>query len=213
MNERKEKCRKECFRLLSCGSQHNKLYRDALVNKQLESIFADTKGLKILFYWPLGIEANILKAIKKIGKKNKLYLPFMQDVSFKIVPFRLPLSRKKFNIYEANNSIMNIKNIDVAIVPIIGVDKHARRIGFGKGMYDRFFETIKDKPYTIFVQSKLCYVADDVCDDFDISCDILLAPRKTLLHMRKKNVNNNIIRSFNGNYCRLSRFFGFKKIL
>jgi len=75
MNKKKDIYRKRCFKVLKYSSKHNKLYRDSLVNKQLESIFKDTKGLNILFYWPLDMEANILKSVKKIGKKNRLYLP------------------------------------------------------------------------------------------------------------------------------------------
>lgn len=67
----------------------------------------------------------------------------MQGESFKMVPFRLPLKKKKFGIYEAGNSLRDIKNIDVAIVPVVGVDGNLQRVGFGKGMYDRFFEKLK----------------------------------------------------------------------
>ena len=108
-------------------------------------------------------------------KKCDVLVPFMEDKSFKMVSYRLPLKKKKFGIYEAGNSYKKFKKLDVAIVPIIGFDKDFKRIGFGKGMYDRFFDRLKYKPLTIFTQLKRCYINKPICDDFDISCDIFVS--------------------------------------
>jgi 5-formyltetrahydrofolate cyclo-ligase len=101
----------------------------------------------------------------------------MEGESFKMVPFRLPLKKKKFGIYEAGNTLRNIKKIDIAIVPIVGVDGNLQRIGFGKGMYDRFFAKLKKRPYTIFIQSEFCFTKELVCDEYDITCDLLITPK------------------------------------
>lgn len=62
-------------------------------------------------------------------------------------------------------------------MPAIGVDVNMQRIGFGKGMYDRFFSKLKKRPYIIFIQPELCYTNKSVCDDYDIACDLLLTPK------------------------------------
>ncbi|MCW8954404.1 MAG: 5-formyltetrahydrofolate cyclo-ligase, partial [Sulfurimonas sp.] len=95
---------------------------------------------------------------------------------FKMVPFRLPLKKKKFGIYEAGNTLRNIKKIDIAIVPIVGVDGRFQRVGFGKGMYDRFFAKLKKRPYIIFIQSEFCYTKEFICDDYDVTCDLIITP-------------------------------------
>ncbi|MBU0721095.1 5-formyltetrahydrofolate cyclo-ligase, partial [bacterium] len=100
---------------------------------------------------------------------------------FKMVPFRLPLKEKRFGIFEAGNTIRNIKKIDIAIVPAVGVDGNLQRIGFGKGMYDRFFENLKKKPYTIFIQLEFCYTKKYICDSYDVSCDLLLTPKTKIV--------------------------------
>ena len=100
----------------------------------------------------------------------------MEGESFKMVPFRLPLKKKKFGIYEAGRSLRDIKKIDIAIVPVVGVDGNLQRVGFGKGMYDRFFAKLKKKPYTLFVQLEFCYTKELICDSYDVSCDLLLTP-------------------------------------
>jgi len=97
-----------------------------------------------------------------------------------MVPFRLPLHKKKFGILEAGNTTKNINKIDIAIVPVVGVDGNFQRVGYGKGMYDRFFEKLKVKPYTIFVQAELCSTHQTLCDAHDITCDLLITPTKMI---------------------------------
>jgi len=166
-----------CLKRMRNLSAAGKCYRDAQVNRYLMDILRKKKGKHILFYWPFGFEADIRKSIWALRSKKSLYLPFMDGESFKMVPLRLPLDRKAFGIYEPRFSNLNIKIIDVAIVPVVGVDGSFCRIGFGKGMYDRFFPTLKSKPLTIFVQSHPCLTTEKLCDEYDISGDLLITPR------------------------------------
>jgi len=172
--------RENCLKKIKNSPTHNKLYKDAMINRRLQQELKSVKHKKILIYYPLLFEADITKTIKFIRKKCSIFMPFMQDKSFKIVPFRLPLKKKKFGIYEAGNTIRNIKKIDIAIVPAVGVDGNLQRVGFGKGMYDRFFEKLKKRPYTIFIQSEICYTKKFICDSYDVTCDVLLTPKVRL---------------------------------
>ena len=144
------------------------------------SLHTNGKRLKILFYYPLPFEADILKTLYYIRKKHDVFIPFMEGKSFKMVPFRLPLKKKNFNIFEAGDTLRNVNKIDMAIVPAVGVDGNLQRVGFGKGMYDRFFEKLQKKPYTIFTQPEICYTKKFLCDKYDISCDVLITPTKMI---------------------------------
>ena len=181
MSLTKVKFRENCLNKMKKLPLHNKLYRDSLLNKKLLAVLKKYKHKNILFYYPFGFEVDVKKVITKMRQKSNIYTPFMQGESFKMVPFRLPLKKKKFGILEAGNTLRNIKKIDIAIVPIVGVDANLQRVGFGKGMYDRFFAKLKKKPYTIFIQAELCHTEKMVCDSYDISCDLLLTPRKTIV--------------------------------
>ena len=179
----KNSFRQKCLKKIKKASQHNKFYKNSLLNigllEELE-YFKTNKRLKILFFYPLQYEANVLKVLQYMRKKHDIFVPFMQGESFKMVPFRLPLKKKKFGILEAGNTIRNINKIDVAIVPAVGVDGNLQRIGFGKGMYDRFFAKLKEKPYTIFVQPELCHTKKFICDSYDVACDVLITPSKKM---------------------------------
>jgi len=176
----KSKFRENCLEKLRNSQRHNKLYKDYQLNKKLLRLLESKKTKSILFYYPLPNEADIRKSLQKMRKKHKVFLPFMQGKSFKMVPFRLPLEKKKFGIFEAGNTLRNIRKIDTVIVPIVGVDGKMQRVGFGKGMYDRFFEKLQKRPYTIFIQSELCYTKENVCDDYDIIGDVVITPTKEI---------------------------------
>ena len=183
--------RKNCLKKLKNASKHNKLYKSSLVSKKLLKLLKGKKRQKILLYYPLPMEADIIKVIKKLRQNCDIYIPFMVGESFKMVPFRLPLKKKKFGIFEAGNTNLDINKIDIAIVPTVGVDGNLQRIGFGKGMYDRFFEKLKKRPYIIFTQLEFCYTKEFICDDYDIACDLLITPKKDI---GNKNVKRNTTR-------------------
>ncbi len=154
-------------------------------------IFADSKKIEakideliriynpgsVLFYLSMPHEADLNPYLKKVRKKRKVYVPFMVGDSFKMVGYRLPLKRGRFGIFEAKKSPRAIKHVDMIIVPILGVDRTFRRIGFGKGMYDRFYEGLKKKPVTIFVQNRFCYTSSMITDDYDVSPDYIITPK------------------------------------
>ena len=178
--------RQKCLQKIKNIPQHNSLYRNAILNKRL---FKELKGIKnasILFYYPLAMEADILKVLVKMRKKCNVFIPFMEGESFKMVPFRLPLNKKKFGIFEAGNTHRNINKIDIAIVPVVGVDGNLQRVGFGKGMYDRFFEKLQKRPYTIFIQQEFCYTRELLCDSYDVAGDKLLTPTKVMARVKKR---------------------------
>jgi 5-formyltetrahydrofolate cyclo-ligase len=180
MSLTKAKFRTECLKKVRTASKHNKIYKDALLNRSLKKYIDSlhVKELKILMYWPLAFEADITKLLHVMRKRYQIYLPFMEGESFKMVAYRLPMERKKFGIFEPGQSLKKNKNIDIAIVPAVGVDGRARRIGFGKGMYDRFFDKLPAKPKIIFVQSEMCKTSENICDDYDISANLLVTPRR-----------------------------------
>ena len=98
----------------------------------------------------------------------------MQGESFKIVKYRLPLHKKRFGIKEPNNSFFKARKIDLAIVPVVGIDKLGKRIGFGKGMYDRFFSNLGYKPTMVFTQLVLCKSEKILSNDYDIQADYII---------------------------------------
>ncbi|MCX6076888.1 MAG: 5-formyltetrahydrofolate cyclo-ligase [Campylobacterales bacterium] len=177
--------RQICLKKMKNCNMHNQLYKNHLLNTKLLKELKFKKRKNILFYYPLSFESNVTRTLKQMRKKSNIFVPFMEAESFKMVPFRLPLKQNSFGIFEAGNTIRNIKNIDIAIVPAVGVDGNLQRVGFGKGMYDRFFAKLKKRPYIIFIQPEICYTKEFICDSYDIACDLLLTPKARISPVAK----------------------------
>ena len=175
-NGHKSDFRKSCIKRLEFASLFLKYYRNKIIVKKLEDFIKRSDSRNILLYIPLGIEVDVkplIKSLRKI-KKREVYVPFMQGESFKIVKYRLPLHKKRFGIKEPNNSFFKARKIDLAIVPVVGIDKLGKRIGFGKGMYDRFFSNLGYKPTMVFTQLVLCKSEKILSNDYDIQADYII---------------------------------------
>ncbi len=166
--------RKSCIKRLKFTSVISKYYKDKIVIKKLENFINRSKSKNILLYIPLGIEVDVKPLINKLRKDRNVYVPYMEGDSFKIVKYRLPLQKKKFGIKEPNNSFMKPQKIDLAIVPVVGVDAIGKRIGYGKGMYDRFFSRLSYKPTLVFTQLILCKSDKILSESYDIQADYII---------------------------------------
>ncbi|QEZ89446.1 5-formyltetrahydrofolate cyclo-ligase [Aliarcobacter cibarius] len=161
-------------RLRFCSS-FKRYSKSKKIVEKLKYIIKKEGAENILLFVPLELEVNIKPLILELRKaKKKVYVPFMQDDSFKMVKYRLPLQKRRFGIYEPNNSFMKPVKIDLAVVPIVGVDALNKRIGFGKGMYDRFFYRLKYKPTIVFTQLVLCKSEKILSDNYDIEADYII---------------------------------------
>ncbi|PZT48819.1 5-formyltetrahydrofolate cyclo-ligase [Helicobacter valdiviensis] len=158
------------------------------------------KKVNILFYYPLALEFNCRKLLfhYRMQQNIKIFLPFMHNFGFKMVKFRFPLQKKAFGVYEPSNSSYKNTKIDIAIIPVIGMDQNFKRIGFGKGMYDRAFSHLKSKPYNIFICRAINYTHYSITQPHDIQASSFITPFLSLKSKRKNhgNLGYNKLHSF-----------------
>ncbi|RXK01890.1 5-formyltetrahydrofolate cyclo-ligase [Arcobacter sp. CECT 8989] len=167
--------RKSCIKRLEFSSRFLKLYKDKKTVEKLEKFIELYNFKNILLYIPMDMEVNVLPLINKLRKKQiNVFVPFMYKDSFKLVKYRLPLQKKRFGIREPNNSFCVHPKIDLAIVPVVGMDKEWKRIGFGKGMYDKFFYRLDYKPTIVFTQLTLCKANKTLSNKYDIQADFVI---------------------------------------
>jgi len=178
----KDEFRKISLKRLKKASKSPNRYKiDKLISQKLYDYIREINAKNIMFYIPLEIEVDIMPLIVKLRReKRAIYVPFMEGKSFRLVKYRLPLEVKKFKVKEPKISRDYNKKIDLAIVPIVGTDKSMRRVGFGKGMYDRFFEKkSKNINKTVFVMRILSYSREIITDNYDVKGELLIS--KTVL--------------------------------
>ena len=175
----KNEFRKMCLNL----KKHNRYYYSKKIGWSVYNICKPYKN--ILFFIPLKNEVDIHWVLKKLRREKKnIFVPFMDDLSFKMVKYQLPLAKKKFSILEPVNKQKTRLKIDLAIVPIVGIDLKFKRIGFGKGMYDRFFKNLGYKPKMVFIQLKPCYSKEILTEAHDICADEYISFN---IYKRRKN--------------------------
>jgi len=173
----KKQFRQHCLKRLKRASGRGAYIKDKKVLSLLYRLVEESDAQAIMLYLPLSTEVNLFPLIKRLRReKRRLYVPFMEGKSFSLVKYRYPLERKRFGIQEPKPSKQFKKReIDLAIVPIVGMDRTHRRVGFGKGMYDRFFEKeIKNINKTVFVARELCYSKEILTNHYDIKADIVV---------------------------------------
>lgn len=101
--------------------------------------FRDAK--KIGAYYPIGSEIltqDIIQELLSIGKE--VYLP---KVVGKIIEFRKiedfsSLEKGNFDIMEPKEKCPKDNNLDLILVPTVGISPAGVRLGYGHGFYDKF---------------------------------------------------------------------------
>lgn len=134
------------------------------INARVMKILQDLGARNILLYMPFGFESDSKKLLLQLRKQKKqIFIPYiMEGIRFKMLPFRLPLQKNKYGIFETSKSEFILAKIDTAVIPVLGIDKSFKRIGFGKGMYDRFFSQYPKKTIPLIFVSRLACVSKQV---------------------------------------------------
>jgi 5-formyltetrahydrofolate cyclo-ligase len=180
-NLTKSDFRKLCIKKLKFCSKFGKIKKDKFISNEILKVIKIEKAKNILLYIPLDMEVNVRNLINILRKKRSytVYVPLMVGNSLKVVPYRLPLYKKKYGIFEPNDSNFDVK-LDIAVVPIVGTDDTFRRIGFGVGFYDRFFASLNYKPKIVFTQLSLCKSTTTLTQMHDIKSDYIITDKGTI---------------------------------
>jgi len=177
----KQRFRKECLQRLRASPTHLRYAKDKKIAQKIEKILEKHQPKSILFYLPMRMEVNLQTLMHKYKKKLKVFVPFIEEESFKMVEYRLPLEKNSFGILEPKAHFLAQKKVDLIIVPVVGIDRNMQRVGFGKGMYDRFYERLRKKPIVVFVQREACVSPKKVCDSYDIQGDYYVTSKETII--------------------------------
>ena len=96
------------------------------------------------------------------------------------------LKKNKFGIPEPEGgALVSPTDIDLVFVPLLAFDKTGHRVGYGKGMYDRFLSECR--PDTISIGLSLFDPVDKITDTDirDVQLDIVFSPER-IYHFPKK---------------------------
>lgn len=163
-------------------SREEVLSASETIIKEIDALIKQNKSILILGFMPLGNEIDLRALYKKIlagyYKENFdidiiLGLPRVcgKEMRFFKIDSLDNLEKSKFGIMEPrlNSEEIIAKNAHV-MVPLIGLDKDKRRLGFGGGFYDKYFGKHKDNKLYGLVYDFQMNIDFEV-NEYDIAMD------------------------------------------
>jgi 5-formyltetrahydrofolate cyclo-ligase len=128
------------------------------IHKKLRKnqIFHDAK--KIGAYYPIGSEVltqDIMQEILSIGKE--LYLPKMieDEIEFRKISDFSCLEKGNFDIMEPKDDCPVDNNLDLLLVPTVGISQDGVRLGYGHGFYDKFLSKNKIETISLILEKQV----------------------------------------------------------
>ena len=128
------------------------------IQKKLDKIFAFKNAKKIGVYYPIGSEIFTQDIIQELLSKGKeVFLPKVMGESMefrKIIDFS-SLEPGNFDIMEPKEECPVDNNLDVILVPTVGISQIGVRLGYGYGFYDRFLAKNKTVAISLTLEKQI----------------------------------------------------------
>ena len=138
----KNKIRKSLFEQGQSISNESKNKLGLQIQKQALEIIDTIDIDNIALYFPFRNEVNTNILVKAFTNLHKnIYMPKVLDetnMAFNLLCNKSKFSINRFGIKELDNTdYIDINNIDLMFIPMVGVDPNGCRLGYGSGYYDR----------------------------------------------------------------------------
>ncbi len=131
-------------------NRKSKLIKDKLLRNKVFK-----KAKRVMFYIALGGEVNTKEMIREAKKTGKLicvpvYRKDKETMQPAIFEDHAKLKKGPYGVLEPVTEIMlKPEDLDLVIVPGLAFDKEGRRLGRGKGCYDRFLRKLSENTSSI----------------------------------------------------------------
>ena len=166
--------------MLECRRALSPLSYKRLSNK-IQLLFVRSPLYKkthaLMLYWPVHNEPDTGRIIADAWRDRKVVLlPYIKgDRVFPAVYKKdMPLKHGKYNIKEpVHAEEYPVQDIDVVVVPGIAFDPGGNRIGYGKGYYDKFLNSLGKQTVKAGFSFNRCVIDTIYADKWDIPVDMV----------------------------------------
>lgn len=153
----------------------------AEVFERLEKTAAFLLADRIMMYHSLPDELYTHDFLRKWSGRKRFYLPRINGVDLEVLPYeesRLELGT--FHIEEpTGEDVTDPSEIELVVVPAVAYDRKGKRLGRGKGFYDRFLKQTKATKVGVGYEFQLL---DELpSEPHDIPMDIVVTQHTTII--------------------------------
>ncbi|QDI89446.1 5-formyltetrahydrofolate cyclo-ligase [Candidatus Nitrosopumilus sp. SW] len=142
------------------------------ISKKLKKIGLFKDAQKIGAYYPIGSEVLTQDIIQELLSNGKqVFLPRVsgEQMDFKKIRDFSSLENGSFDIMEPKIECKTENNLDVILVPTVGITPKGIRLGYGHGFYDKFL--VNHKTITISLTLEKQVVKNIPKSDHDVLID------------------------------------------
>ena len=151
------------------------------IQKKLKKIDAFRKAQTIGAYYPISNEVPTQNIIQEaISKGKEVYLPRVtgREIEFRRIIDFTSLEKGSFEIMEPRKDCPINNNLDIILVPTVGISPTGVRLGYGHGFYDRFLSKCQTATISITLEKQI--VKNIPKSDHDMLIDWIVTEDKII---------------------------------
>ncbi len=157
----------------------------ASIQKRLKKIYAFKNAQKIGVYYPIGSEIPTQDIIQELLSQGKeVFLPKVADktMEFRKIADFSSLEHGSFDIMEPKDDCPADSNLDVMLVPTVGIDPSGVRLGYGYGFYDKYLAENKTTTISLTLEKQI--IKKIPKSDHDVIIDWIVTEDKMMQTQR-----------------------------
>ena len=165
-----------------------------IITDKLLNLDCIKNAKNIMLYLDFNNEVSTDSLIKKLLNLGKIVSsPITLKEERKLIPSQITdlkngIQYGAYNIREPKpecSPAINIKDLDVVIVPAVAYDKNCYRLGYGGGFYDRFLENLRKDAVTIGIAFDLQIFNEVPKEAHDAQLDYIVTESRILTPNKK----------------------------
>lgn len=163
------------------------LERSKLIVERLLAMDVVKNASSIALFWPIEARHEVdLRALDAAFRARGATVAYPSidgdtgDMEFRVVTDHAHMEERGFGFSEPGPEHPVASNLDVVIVPAIGVDPTGHRIGYGAGYYDRTLPKYAPPAVTIVVAYDYQLLAEVPATEGDVRCDWVVTDVRTI---------------------------------
>lgn len=145
------------------------------IRDNLRKIEHYRKATSIGVYYSIGSEVQTHDLLQEFFNQGKtVALPRLEkdDMVFKKITNVSDLELGNFGVMEPKEKCLEVKKLDVILVPTIAVTRDGHRLGYGFGFYDRYLNGKKSKKIGLSYAKQV--IKSFPHDNHDVKMDIIV---------------------------------------